>query len=240
MLDISIVIPTLEEEGLVADTISQLKTLSLPHEIIVSDGGSGDRTVAIAQALGCQVCVMTGGVPSAARQRNDGAKLAVGKYLAFVDCGVQIQNCDAFFRRAIAYCENDIELVAVIGPQRITPEIETLIDRVFLGIQNLVIWIQNNLIGRGAGIGKFMFVRRTAFEHISGFREKLVTGEDLDLALRLAKVGKTRFMWDLAITHAGRREHRTGWLRLIGIWTINIWWIWLFDHAYTKEWKPIR
>jgi glycosyltransferase involved in cell wall biosynthesis len=240
MLDVSIVIPTLEEEGWIADTISQFKALSLSHEVIVSDGRSQDGTVAIAQALVNQVCVMMKGKPSAARQRNDGARLAAGRYLAFVDCGVQIQNCDAFFKRAIAYFENDIELVAVVGPQRIAPETETLVDRVFSGIQNSVIRLQNNLIGRGAGSGKFILVRRAAFEQIGGFREKLITGEDLDLALRLAKVGKTRFIWDLAIAHAGRREHKLGWLRLIGIWTINVWWIWLFDRAYAKEWRPIR
>jgi glycosyltransferase involved in cell wall biosynthesis len=240
MLAISIVIPALEEEKWIADTVSQFKTLSFPHEVIVSDGGSQDNTAEIARAHTYQVCVMTEGKPSAARQRNDGAKLATGQYLAFVDCSVQIPNCDAFFRQAIAYCEDDIELVAIVGPQRIVPEIETLADRIFLGCQNFVIWFQNNMLGRGAGTGKFMFMRRAAFEQIGGFREKLIAGEDLDLVLRLAKIGKTRFMSDLAIIYPGRREHQLGWARLIWIWTINVWWIWLFDCANAKEWKPIR
>jgi glycosyltransferase involved in cell wall biosynthesis len=240
MSNISIIIPTLEEERWIADTISQFRTLSIPHEIIVSDGGSSDKTVSIARPLSGQVCVMTDGKASAAKQRNDGARVAAGKYLAFVDCGVKVPNCDVFFKRAIAYCDNDSELVAVVGPQRIDPETETLADRIFLSCHNYVIWFQNNILGRGAGSGKFMFMRRSAFEQIGGFRERLVTGEDLDLILRLAKIGKTKFMRDLAILHAGRREHTLGWVRLIWIWTVNIWWIWFFDRAYVEEWRPIR
>ena len=235
----SIIVPALEEENWIAETISQFKPLSIPHEVIVSDGGSQDKTVEVARALSHQVYVMTKGEPCAARQRNDGAKRAMGEYLAFVDCGVTVPNCDAFFKLAISHFENDAELVATVGPLAINSEIATLADKLFLGCENFVIWLQNNVLNRGAGTGKFMFIRRAAFERIGGFREKLVAGEDLDLVLRLSRIGKTRFVRDLLVRYAGRREHQIGWIGLMWIWTINVWWIWLFDRANAKTWTPI-
>jgi GT2 family glycosyltransferase len=43
---ISIIIPTFNEEKLIESTLLTLTSaLTLPHEVIVSDGGSSDRTV---------------------------------------------------------------------------------------------------------------------------------------------------------------------------------------------------
>ena len=55
---LSIIIPTREEEKAIGATISRLKSgLTLPHEIIVSDGHSSDRTVEIAKSFGAKVIV---------------------------------------------------------------------------------------------------------------------------------------------------------------------------------------
>src|SRR5438874_2570272 len=49
---ISIIIPTLDEEKVIGRTLSLLKSqLTIPHEIIVSDGASKDKTVEIAKKL---------------------------------------------------------------------------------------------------------------------------------------------------------------------------------------------
>jgi glycosyltransferase involved in cell wall biosynthesis len=240
MPKLSIVIPTLKEEGYIVGTIEQFKALSVPHEVIVSDGGSLDRTVELATPLVNKITVMKDGKPTPARQRNDGAKLATGEFLAFVDSSVQIPDVENFFSRAIAKFDADPSLTGVTGRQNIFPEIETWADWFFLNCQNLAMRIQNNVLHRGAGTGKFMFMRRKDFEQIHGFREDLVAGEDLDLVLRLSRIGKTEYCSDLQIYYPGRREHGLGWVRLIWIWTINVWWIWLFDKAYNKEWNPVR
>ena len=47
---ISIIIPTLNEEKIIEATLCTLtSTLTIPHEVIVSDGGSSDRTVELAK-----------------------------------------------------------------------------------------------------------------------------------------------------------------------------------------------
>ena len=240
MPKISIVIPTLKEEGYIEGTVRQFEHLSIPHEVIVSDGGSPDRTVELATPLADKITVMKEGRPTPAKQRNDGAKLATGAFLAFVDSSVRVPDIEHFFERALEKFAKDRYHAAVCGPQTIFPEIETELDKLFLGVQNNLIRFQNNFLHRGASTGKFMFMRRAAFQYIHGFNEKLVAGEDLNLYLRLSQAGKTRYCVDLAILYPGRREHGLGWPRLLWIWTTNVLWIWLFGHTWIKEWKPVR
>lgn len=239
-MKLSIVIPTLKEEGFIAGTIEQFSALTIEHEVMVSDGGSLDHTVEVATPLADKVITMQGGKPTPSRQRNDGARLATGEFLAFVDSSVRIPDVDVFFSYALGKFSADARLVALTGPQNIFPEIETRADRVFLGWQNLVVQLRNNVLGVGMGTGKFMLMRRSAFEAIHGFREDLVAGEDLDLVYRLSKIGKTSYDPRLQIYYPGRREHGLGWPRLLFIWVGNVFWINLTGHAWVKEWKPVR
>ncbi len=240
MLKISIVIPTLKEEGYIEGTVRQFESLTTPHEVIVSDGGSSDRTVERATSIATRVIVKQDPRPIPARQRNDGAKIARGEFLCFTDSSVRIPEIDAFFERALKKFVLDPHLVAITGPQNVFPEIETSWDKVFLGLQNQLIRFQNNVLKRGAGTGKFMLMRRSAFEKINGFDEGLVAAEDLNLYLRLSQIGKTRYCKDLAILYPGRREHGLGWPKLLWIWTTNVIWVWIFGHTWIKEWKPVR
>lgn len=237
---LSIVIPTLKEAGYIGDTVRQFKTLPIPHEIIVSDGGSHDGTVSIARSIADQVILHEGHMPTPARERNDGAKLAVGEFVVFVDCGVTIPHVEQFFARLIKQFDVDPTLIAIVGPQQIKPEIETFADHLFLGLQDILIRIWNNVLHVGAGTGKFMFIRRSAFVAIGGFDETLVAGEDHNLIYRLSKRGKTLFDPHTRIYYLGRREHGLGWRRLWWVWSMNLVWILLFNKSYSREWTPVR
>jgi GT2 family glycosyltransferase len=237
---ISIVTPCLQEEGYIEGTIRQFERLTIPHETIVSDGGSKDRTVELARAIADKVVVKQDPHPIPSRQRNDGAKEARGEFICFTDSSVRIPDIDHFFNRAMQKFALDPQLVAITGPQNIFPEIETIWDKIFLGLQNQLIRFQNNVLKRGAGTGKFMLMRRAAFEKIHGFDEGLVAAEDLDLYRRLALIGKTRYCPDQAILYPGRREHGLGWPKLLWIWTTNVLWVWVFGHTWVKEWEPVR
>ncbi len=237
---LSIVIPTLKEEAWIEGTVLQFKQLKLPHEVIVSDGGSKDRTVEIARRIADQVTVQESLHPRAAEQRNDGGRVARGEFIVFVDSTVRIPDINNFFERALAKFDADPQLVAIACPQRILPESETWADWLFLGLQNVILWFQNVVLRRGAGTGKTMIVRREAFFKVNGFREHMAAGEDLDFFLRLSKIGKVLFAWDQLIRYPGRRERALGWPRLLWVWTINNIWIWLTDDSLDKEWTPIR
>lgn len=238
---LSIIIPTREEEKIIAKTLTQFKdTLLIPHETIVSDARSSDNTVLIAQKISHIVVVFDGNKHTAGIGRNDGAKVAHGEYLAFVDADTEIPNPHTFFERALAHFKNDRGVVGVTGPQRASPAIETWADRISFGYLNAVVRFQNNVLHRGEASGKFILVSRAAFEKIGGFREDLVTREDGDFFCRLSKIGKTVFDPSLMIYHGARRAHAIGWARLWYIWIINTISVTFFDKAVADDWTPIR
>jgi len=78
---ISIIIPTLNEEIIIESTLKNLRMhiQNTPHEIIVSDGGSSDKTVAIAEKFALVVKSEKG----KAIQLNEGARRAAGDILFF-------------------------------------------------------------------------------------------------------------------------------------------------------------
>jgi glycosyltransferase involved in cell wall biosynthesis len=239
-MKLSIVIPAREEEKYIASTIAQFKdNLTIPHEIIVSDARSKDRTVAIARETAHVVVVFDGTKHTAGIGRNDGAKVARGEFVAFVDGGVKIPDPAAFFDRALAHFA-DPKVMGVCGPQRAFPEIETWADRLSLGYLNFMYRLQNNVLGTGAASGKFMIVRRQAFISIKGFREDLHTCEDGDFFHRLSRIGRTVFDPSLMVYHAVRRAHAIGWARLWYIWNVNIIYFAVTNKSLAEDWAPVR
>jgi len=85
-LSVSVIIPTLNEESCLADTLLLLRRQQ-PHEIIVADGGSTDAT----RDSAGQADIFLPGPPGRAVQMNHGAKHATGDVLLFVhaDCSLE-------------------------------------------------------------------------------------------------------------------------------------------------------
>lgn len=238
---LSIIIPAREEETTIEETVMAMKNgLAISHEVIVSDGGSSDRTVEIAKRCADKVVEFRDGKPTAGRQRNDGAKAAQGEFLVFIDAGVKVSDPQKFFTRALSHFKNNPQLVGLTGPQRAFSDVETLGDKLSFGFLNAITRFQNNVLNRGEASGKFIMVKREAFEKIHGFREDLTTREDGDFFLRLSKIGRTYFDPELGIFHASRRAHKIGWLRLWSIWTLNTIHVAIFDKALSDDWKPVR
>lgn len=238
---LSVVIPTYMEEKTIGGMLRWIKEkLMLQHETIVADGGSSDKTVERAQGLADTIVTATDMSLSPARQRNQGGRIAKGDYIVFLDCDVTIENPEWFFTHAIKQFENDPELVALTGPQRARPGCESWADRINFGILNQSIRFKNNVLGMGEVSGKFMMVRKSAYDKVGGLRDDLITREDADFFYRLSRIGKTRYYSELMIFHGARRAHAIGWWRLWYIWLFNTLWVFLFDKAYVKEWVPIR
>jgi glycosyltransferase involved in cell wall biosynthesis len=238
---ISFVIPTLNEEKALEKTLRNLSGYRGEKEIILSDGGSKDKTIEIARKYTDLVTVYKG----AERQtisggRNAGAALAHGEYIVFVDADVVITNINDFFKKAIAEFKADKNLVGLTTNLRVMKENATLADKAIFGIFNSFNMLFNNALHVGASFGEFQMIRADVFRSIGGFAEKLVTGEDHDFFRRLSRTGRTYFANDLEIRHTGRRAHSVGWPKLLATWAMNTISTVFFKKAITKEWKVIR
>lgn len=84
--DISVVIPVLNEEKIIARLLAQLTEIP-GLEVIVSDGGSIDRTAEICRRFSCQ---LVSGSSGRGRQLNAGAEAAKGELLLFLHADSQV------------------------------------------------------------------------------------------------------------------------------------------------------
>ncbi len=239
---ISIVVPTLNEEKVIGESLQGLQSrMTIPHELIVSDGGSTDRTIEIARQWADRVIAHNGpGRQSIAAGRNEGAAAATGEFLAFMDADSRINAPDAFFTEALEVFAAHPKVVALTARVRVYPEDETLMDRVVFGLLSFSVRVLNNVLHRGESVGEFQMVRKEVFDSLGGFRSGLVTREDADMFLRLSRVGRTMLARRLLVYHSGRRAHQLGWPRLLWHWAINTVWVALFDRAFAAEWQVVR
>jgi glycosyltransferase involved in cell wall biosynthesis len=179
----SIIIPTLNEESVIADTILRLKNkLTLEHEIIISDGQSKDNTVEIARKYADKVVSYTGEKrQTIAQGRNDGAKAAVGEFLVFMDADCTIEDPDHLFNHAITEFGSNPKLIALTSWLKVSPDKATLADKIIFGAQNIFCITMNDIFGMGfSSGGEFQMMRRETFVKLGGYNEKLVASEDIE------------------------------------------------------------
>ena len=85
-MTISVIIPTLNEEKRISDTLEAIYSGTLlPSEIIVVDGGSSGWTVRIIKEKYPDVVLLNNPERTAAAGRNVGIKKAKGDIIAFTD-----------------------------------------------------------------------------------------------------------------------------------------------------------
>lgn len=237
---ISIVIPTLNEEGTIEKTLKSLREFTGDYEIIVSDGRSHDRTIEIARTYANKVIVYNGMKrQTIGKGRNDGAKMASGDYLVFLDADVSIKNPNEFFEKALKVFEKNKQIIAMTTYIRVLPEFETVSDKIIWWCLNISYIFLNNIISIGGASGEFQMMRTDAFKKVSGFNEILIGGEDHEFFRRLSKVGKTHFERSLTVYHTGRRGHKLGWPKFVGVLALASLPIFIKRH-FLKEWKEIR
>lgn len=238
---ISIIIPTLKEEQFLGRTLENLKELVLPHEIIITDGGSTDGTLAIARRYTDKIVVWD----KPRRQtfgeaKNAGATIANGEFLVFIDADVMIPNPDTFFSRIISEFKGWSSLAAMTVSLVPWVENRSLKDEFFCAPLNVWYIISNNILHYGNASGEFQMIRAETFRRLGGYREDLAGGEDTDMFNRLGKIGRTHSHWQLFVRHSCRRAHKTGWLKLYWMWIRQGFSVLLLHRTAYKEWTVIR
>lgn len=239
---ISVVIPTLQEEKIIDGILSQFTTdLKKRHniELVISDGGSTDRTLEIARKYADVVVENKNGVKqNISIGRNTGARASSGEILVFINGDTLISDIDFFF----AHIRNVIELSPVKGitaPVYIYPDVETFADKFFHNFLNIYFY-SLNVIGLGMGRGECHIVKRSMFDKVGGYDERVAAGEDFDFFRRVRRFGKIKFDWKLRVFESPRRYRKSGYIRIILLWLLNAITVLLFKKSIVDEWKPVR
>jgi rSAM/selenodomain-associated transferase 2 len=194
---ISVIIPTFNERAAIKETIRRLwerDKAGLLHQVIVSDGGSTDGTVAEAVDEGAEV--IQSKVKGRAAQMNHGARQATGDVLYFL-------HADTI--PPIGYTEDILGAVrkgATAGCFRLSFDY----PHWFL---NANCWFTRFDIDAVRFGDQSLFVTKEAFENAGGFCEKHVVLEDQELVKRLKKKGRFVVM-NKSVTTSARKYRENG------------------------------
>jgi uncharacterized protein len=188
---LSIVVPTLDEERALAAGLDA--TLAAADEVVISDGGSRDATVALARERGARVIE---GAPGRGPQLNRGAAAARGDILLFLHADTTLPPGAAeSVREAIAEG-------ACGGAFRVRFDVDAPVYRFGAHMVN---W--RTLRSRLALGDQAQFASREAFAALGGFRDWPIL-EDLDFSRRLKRHGAVAIVATPVTTSARRFEAR--------------------------------
>ena len=172
---VSVIIPTLNEAGSIARTLSRVRRASA-CELIVVDGGSQDGTAECVRPYVDQLLTAPRG---RARQMNAGARAANGQTLLFLHADTLPPER---FAEMIAQAVADSEVVG--GRFDVSVDAPGWPFRLIGSLMN----IRSRLTGIATG-DQGIFVRRSVFEKMGGYPEWELM-EDLEFSRRLKRAGK--------------------------------------------------
>jgi glycosyltransferase involved in cell wall biosynthesis len=242
-LKYSIIIPTLNEEKLLPKILNQIKmneiTSRFDAEVIISDGGSTDRTIDIAYLYANKVIIHKEATrQSIAGGRNAGVKYADGEFLIFLGADIIFPDITNFFMYVEKNFINSIYFGMTCNV-KVFPEEEILSDRVFHSFLNFYFY-SLNVLGMGMGRGECQIISKKVFEEFGGYNEQLAAGEDFDLFRRIRKKGKILYARDFFIYESPRRYRKYGYLKVCKTWFINSYFVVFKNRSLDTEWEQIR
>jgi hypothetical protein len=233
--DISVIIPTLNEEKYVPRCLKSLvnQTSDRSLEILVVDGGSTDQTVQVAKKYADEVLMKSKAPVGAAR--NLGAKVANGNILAFIDADTianpqWLGTIDTAFRR-------EPRAVGLTGPTlpydgHLSDSITYRLWTIYL--QRILLYLEMPHV-----IGFNCAYRRAPFLSVGGFDEDSVMSEDIKLAHKIRRYGKIKFEKDMSALTSARRFRKYGHLYIGGLYLLNGFSTLLLDRSHSN-YPPVR
>ncbi|MCW4033369.1 MAG: glycosyltransferase [Candidatus Bathyarchaeota archaeon] len=226
----SIIIPTLNEEKIIRNTLKALREQMCKNfEIIVVDANSTDATRKEATNYADKILV----VKKRRRQyqMNVGAEQAIGKYLIFLYADTILPS--SCLKRIKDYV---IELMVICGGGKIrfTPNRPRYI--VLKKFREFVCRLLTIF-----GTSPFLFVRRDIFVKLGGFNEN-IGEEGLDLCKRAKRLGKV-ILTDIEIEVSARRFEKGHFFRNLFSWAFLVTLSYFGIHSTSLEdkiYRPIR
>jgi rSAM/selenodomain-associated transferase 2 len=204
---ISVIMPVLNEEKAIGPALTALTALK-PHEIIVVDGGSGDRTREVCAQSGAKVLIAGAG---RARQMNRGALEAAGDVLLFLHADTRLPAS------AFRDIESALSDSRYLGGRF---DIELDSDRWLLKVVGAMISCRSRMTKVGTG-DQAIFVRRESFAELGGFPDMPLM-EDIAFCRMLNRRGDVACLRSKVITSARRWETDGVWRTIFRMWTLKL------------------
>ena len=200
-MKISIIIPCLNEEESILQTLMPLQTMrEHGHEVIISDGGSTDKTCELALPY---VDTLIASPKGRAQQMNTGALQANGDVFWFLHADtIAPENADQYINQVIKYNHS------IWGRFNVHLSGQKFQFRIIEFLMNL----RSCLTGISTG-DQGIFVLRSYFKELNGYKN-ISLMEDVEISKRLKKIKKPACIKH-KITTSSRRWEKHGILRTI-------------------------
>lgn len=215
--ELSIIVPVLNEELTIAQTLHLLAPLHKQGaEIIVVDGGSSDATLERARDL---VDTVLSAPRGRASQMNAGARASKGAALLFLHADTELPPQADRLLHSFLHASNAVWGrfdVRITGDHWLLPIIARMMN------------LRSRLTGFATG-DQAIFVRRTAFEAIDGFPD-IALMEDIELSRRLLRLAQPDCL-RATVTTSGRRWEKHGVMRTVLL-------MWRLRFAYWRGTDP--
>ena len=235
-VNISVIIPTLNEAETIATTVRLTANLGF-DEIIVVDGGSTDQTGGIVDSVLARSQHSTLGTirllaapRGRARQLNAGAQAAHGDVLLFLHADTHLPPAA---KSSIA--------AALADGTTVGGRFDVQFDRP--SVWSYLIGSLMNLRSRATGIStgdQALFVRKKVFEELGGFAD-IPLMEDVDFSARLKRRGQTVALYDRVITSFRRWERRGPLRTILLMWALRLlYWIGVSPHRLANLYPQAR
>jgi rSAM/selenodomain-associated transferase 2 len=228
---ISVIIPTLNEEKSLPQTLACLSASSI-NEVIVVDGGSTDKTVSIAEDFCARVPNARLVTAPAGRpcQMNEGAKASRGDILLFLHADTRLP-ADA--KLMIESVLTDRSLVG--GRFDVCFDSRSAWGTM---VSTLMNW-RSRLSSIATG-DQAIFVRRHIFERLGGFSD-IPLMEDIEFSRRLKRAGPTAALHQTVITSFRRWEQQGPMRTILLMWTLRfLYWAGVSPSRLDRWYKVVR
>ena len=191
---VSVIVPVRDEEQSVGRLIDGLlQQTRLPDEIVITDGGSLDRTTEIIETYieqGAPIKLIRAGAALPGRARNLGVAAARFDWLGFIDAG--IWPAEDWLETLIKRAQQHDSIDVVYGSMQ--PITDTFFKECAAIAYVIPPTVRNGVTVRPRFIVSSLF-RRSAWEAVNGFPEHLRSAEDLVFIDRVDAAG-FRFVYE--------------------------------------------
>jgi len=235
-MTISVIIPTLNEARIIADTLSHTTGLGF-DEVIVVDGGSTDQTRTVVDSV---VSATRHSAPRTARllavprgrarQMNAGAQASRGEVLVFVHADTLLP-LTAKQEIVAALADN----ATVGGRFDVQFDRPSMIGQI---ISTLMNW-RSRWSGIATG-DHAIFVKRRTFDQLGGFAD-IPLMEDVDFCRRLKRLGKMAMLPDHVVTSFRRWDAHGPIKTIVLMWVLRfLYWIGVSPHRLVHFYTAVR
>lgn len=232
--ELSVIIPTLNEEGFIEKLLQDIIDQHSDCEIIVSDSGSTDKTESIVKNFSLKHSDKNIRFIQASRKgvslaRNNGATHARGKYLVFLDADTRIPK--GFFKNIIAEMKKR-KLDAAGFKLKI--DSRNIIDKSIFFIFNNWMLTPLQYTKQPCCFGAGIVVKKAIHNKVHGFSEEFKYCEDIDYVRKISKTDKFRVAKSTNIIFSARRFEDEGRLKVLKKYFITTMW-YMFNSKNIKK-----